>query len=109
MIRAYFSPRASADLDQICSHIAEGNPDAAQWVRRTILDLADFLAQNPGLGRRIAKASSRHVPTRWFVVPKFRNYLVFYQPFKESIIVIRILHGAQDWARYFSVPTKTSG
>jgi plasmid stabilization system protein ParE len=35
------------------------------------------------------------------VVPRFRNYLIFYRPFGDSIMVIRILHSAQDWTRLF--------
>jgi plasmid stabilization system protein ParE len=70
-------------------------------VRETILDVADFLAQNPELGRKIRKASPRYEQIRWHVVPKFRNYLIFYQPFRETIVVVRILHAAQDWTRSF--------
>ena len=101
MIRARLSPRAENDLDQACNHIAGDNPDAARQVRQTILNTADFLAQHPGMGLRILKAGPRHAAIRWFVVPKYRNYLIFYQPFKESIVVVRILHAAQDWKRFF--------
>jgi plasmid stabilization system protein ParE len=34
-------------------------------------------------------------------MPKFRNYLIFYQPFEETIVVVRVLHAAQDWTRFF--------
>jgi toxin ParE1/3/4 len=101
MIRAKFSPKAARDLDEIFRFISSDNPDAAQRVRETILDVADFLAQNPELGRKIRNASSRHAQIRWFVVPKFHNYLIFYQPFQETIMVVRILHAAQDWTRFF--------
>lgn len=101
MIRASFSPRAARDLDEISDYIAADDPEAAERARLTILNTADLLALNPELGRRIRKAAERHQQIRWFVVPKFRNYLVFYQPFQESVIVIRVLHAAQDWTRFF--------
>jgi toxin ParE1/3/4 len=101
MIRAKFSPKAARDLDGISDHIAADNPEAAGRVRRTILNTADFLAQHPEIGRRIRKAAARHLQIRWFVVPKFRNYLIFYQPFQETIMVVRVLHAAQDWTRFF--------
>jgi len=94
MIFARFSPKAVSDLDEHCGHIAADNPEAAKRVRRVILNTADLLAQHPELGRRIRKASPRHAPIRWFVTPKFRNYLIFYQPFQ-------VLHAAQDWTRFF--------
>jgi toxin ParE1/3/4 len=102
MMRARFSPKAARDLDEISGYIAADNPEAAERVRRIILNTADLLAQHPELGRRIRKAAARHLQIRWFVVPKFRNYLIFYQPFQETIVVVRVLHAAQDWTRFFS-------
>ena len=101
MIRARFSPKAGRDLDEHCGHIAADNPEAAERVRQTILNTADFLVQHRELGRRVLKAGPHHAQIRWLVVPKFRNYLIFYQPFQEAIIVVRVLHAAQDWTRFF--------
>jgi plasmid stabilization system protein ParE len=101
MRQARLSPRAESDLDSIHDFIAGDNLDAAARVRATILNTADFLARNPELGRLIRDASPRHAQIRWSVVPRFRNYLIFYQPFGGSIMVIRILHAAQDWTRFF--------
>jgi plasmid stabilization system protein ParE len=109
MIRARLSPRAARDLKEICKRIAADNPDAAKEVRQTILNTADFLASNPALGRRILRASPRHAAIRWFVVPKFRNYLIFYQPFKDTIAVLRIIHAAQDWTRFFPASRQKAG
>ena len=83
-------------------HIGADNPEAGARVRRIILNTADLLAKHPELGRRIRKASARHMQIRWFVVPKFRNYLIFYQPHQETIMVVRVLHAAQDWTRFFA-------
>jgi plasmid stabilization system protein ParE len=94
MIRAKFSPKAARDLDEISGYISADNPGAADRVRRIILNTADLLAQHPELGRRVRKAAARHLQIRWFVVPKFRNYLIFYQPFQETIVVVRVLHAA---------------
>ena len=33
-----------------------------------------------------------------------RNYLIFYMPFQSTILVIRVLHAAQDWTRFFGGP-----
>ena len=101
MIRARFSLRAALDLEEITGHIIADNAEAAQRVRQAILNTADLLAQHQELGRRVRKATVRHQPIHWFVVPKFRNYLIFYQPFEETIVVVRVLHAAQDWTRFF--------
>jgi plasmid stabilization system protein ParE len=60
MIKARLSPKAGRDLDEHCGHIAADNPSAAERVRRTILNTADFLAQHREFGRRILKAGPRH-------------------------------------------------
>ena len=101
MIRARFSPKAECDLDEHCGYIAADNPEAGERVRRLILNTADFLAQHAELGRRIRMAAPRHAQIRWFVVPKFRNYLIFYQPFQDTILVVRVQHAAQEWTCYF--------
>jgi toxin ParE1/3/4 len=101
MIKARLSPKAVRDLDEHYGYIAGDNPGAAERVRRIILNTADLLAQHRELGRRIRKAAPRHAQIRWFVVPKFRNYLIFYQPYQETIMVVRVLHAAQDWTRFF--------
>jgi plasmid stabilization system protein ParE len=67
-------------------HIAEDNPDAAERVRAAILDAADLLAANPGIGRGIRNAKARRADIRWLVVPKFRNYLIFYRPFDSNAL-----------------------
>ena len=102
MMRARFSPRAARDLDEISGYIAADNPEAAERIRRIILNTGDLIAQHPELGRRIRKAAARHRQIRWFLVPKFPNYLIFYQPWRETIMVVRVLHAAQDWTRFFA-------
>jgi len=108
MKRARFGVKAVHDLEEHCKYIASDNPDAAARVRQVILDVADFLSQHPGLGRQIQNAADRHQEVRWFVVPKFRNYLIFYKPFRDTILVIRVLHAAQDWTRFFPNPKDQS-
>jgi len=101
VIRAKLSPKAEHDLDDACNYISSDNPEAAARVRHTILETADFLAEHHGIGRLIRDARPRHAHIRFFVIPKFRNYLIFYLPVHETITVVRILHASQDWTRFF--------
>jgi toxin ParE1/3/4 len=96
-------------LQGIFNYIAGDNPDAAERVHQAILDAADLLAQHPKLGRKIRNAKPRHAQIRWSLVPRFRNYLVFYQPYRKAIMVVRVLHAAQDWTRFFPSMGKPSG
>lgn len=104
MTVALLSKKAQQDLEQIRQYIANDDAEAAERVRNAILDIADLLAENVEAGRPIANATQRHADVRWFVVPRFRNYLIFYRPFRQGILVVRVLHAAQDWTRYFGEP-----
>jgi toxin ParE1/3/4 len=98
---AKISRRAQRDLEEIRDHIATEDPEAAERVWQAFLDTADLLARNAEIGRHILNASPRHADVRWFVVPRFRNYLLFYRPVRDTILVLRILHASQDWTRFF--------
>ena len=84
------------------AHIAGDNPAAAARVCAAVLDAADFPAANPGLGKTIGGPGSKHREVLWYVLPRFRSYLLFYVPAGDGVIVIRILHAARDWTRFFS-------
>jgi toxin ParE1/3/4 len=101
---AKISRRAERDLEGIRDYIATENPEAAERVWQAFLDTADLLARNAEIGRHILNASPRHADVRWFVVPRFRNYLLFYRPFQDTILVLRVLHASQDWTRFFGKP-----
>jgi len=101
VIPARISKRAQRDLAAICSRIAVDNPEASEQVRQALLDTADLLVLNPDAGVRIVNAHPRHRDVRWFVTSKFRNYLIFYKPLQETILVIRILHAKRDWTKFF--------
>jgi plasmid stabilization system protein ParE len=101
VIPARFSKPAQEDLEKIQDRIAIDNPEAAKQVRQALLDIADLLGQNIEAGNRVLHGSPRHTDVRWFVVPRFRNYLLFYRPYQDSILVLRILHAKQDWTRFF--------
>jgi len=101
MKQARFSPKAGEDMDEILRFIAADNPEAADRVRETILNTSDFLANHPELGRRVRNATKADKFVRWFVTPKFRNFLIFYEPYRDTIVVLRVLHAAQDWTRTF--------
>jgi len=35
--------------------------------------------------------------------------LIFYQPFENTIVVVRILHAARDWTRFFPASSRNAG
>jgi plasmid stabilization system protein ParE len=101
VIPAKISKRAQHDLEEIRGYIAASDPKAAHEVVNAILDIADLLGQQQDAGNPVLHAGPRHADIHWFVVPRFRNYLIFYRPFQGTILVLRVLHASRDWTRFF--------
>jgi toxin ParE1/3/4 len=90
MAKILRSSKAEEDLLEIWSHIADNNPEAADNLLRGIDAACKTLAENPSAGRAREELTPR---LRSFVVG---NYLIFYRPTENGIIVIRVLHGSRD-------------
>ncbi len=99
MARVDRAARAEADLIEIWSHIAQDDPSAADRQLDRIDAACEMLATNPDGG-----------PRREDLAPGLRfypvgNYLIFYMPTEEGITLVRVLHGARDYAWDFGPPT----
>jgi len=86
---------ARADLRDIWLYIAQDDLDAADRCLYRIDRTIRMLAENPLLGE---SQDDLRQDLRRFV---FGNYLVFYEPLRDGIRVVRVLHGAQRWEDAF--------
>lgn len=84
------SELAKSDLDNIWLHIAEDNPVATSALLDRIDEQCAFLARHPAAGRARLEVSSN---IRSFPVG---HYMLFYQPIRGGIRLLRVLHGARD-------------
>ena len=84
------------DLEQIRNCIGADAPDAVDRFWQPLLEMADLLAENAELGNKTINADQKHADIRWIIAPGFRNYLIFYRPYLDSVLIVRILHAAQD-------------
>jgi toxin ParE1/3/4 len=89
-VNVVFARSADGDLDSIAGHIAKDNFEAALAVVRDLrtrcLSLEDF----PMRGRRY-NATYRTL----VAIP----YLIFYRVEDGTVVIVRVLHGAQNIAR----------
>lgn len=87
-----FAPAADGDLDSIAAYIALDNPRAAvtliRELRARCLSLKDF----PLRGRRVNAEHRALVAS---------PHLIFYRVQDDTVVIVRILHGAQDVDRVF--------
>jgi toxin ParE1/3/4 len=95
MAEVFYHPRARHDLTDVFRHIAEVNPDAAARCVRQVDQKARLLALSPQMGQVAEELAAE---LRRFPVG---NYLIFYRPTGRGIEVVRVLHGARDWAALF--------
>jgi toxin ParE1/3/4 len=84
------SPRASEDLIEIWSYIADDSPANADVFVDKLHEKLQVLAGQPGSGRRREELAPgiQSFP--------FGRYIIFYHAVANSIEVVRVLHGARD-------------
>jgi len=94
-MRVTWHRRARQDLRHIRAQIAAENPQAAQRVAQRILRAVALLAEQPGMGR-VGRVSG----TREFVITD-TPYIAAYQIVEDTLVILRVLHGAQRWPEQF--------
>jgi len=98
----FFTALAEEDLDQTEDYIAAHDPAAAARVRAAIVQQSLQLGHTPEKGMALkAPRSNQEIGVRLWPVTRYHNYLVLYRIEPERIRVLRILHAAQDWTRFF--------
>ena len=87
------SPEATGDIREIWAHIAADSIEAAGRIRLRILEACRRLAQNPGMGHR--REDLTNAPVLFWPVG---SYLIVYNPARRPLEIVRVLHGARDFA-----------
>ena len=98
MPRIEHRPRASDDIAEIWDFIAEDSlAQADAFVDRLDRKL-QLLATQPLMGRARDELAPglRSFP--------FERYVIFYEPLKDGIVVVRVLHSARDIDMEFGGP-----
>jgi plasmid stabilization system protein ParE len=90
------SPQAELDLAGRIAYLRSFSAQAAQSFESEVRLSFKRLATFPGMGAVWPTKRKRLQGIRVITVPKYRNYLVFYRPAAEQVLIIRVLHGAQN-------------
>jgi len=89
------------ELLNISFHIALDDEEIAQ----KFLDACDatfwFLAENRFVGTTRNFNNPLLGEVRMWRVKNFENYLIFYQPMTDSIIILHVVHGAKNYNLLF--------
>ena len=99
----FFTALAEEDLDQIEDYISAYDPAAAARVRAAIVRQSAQLGNTPEKGMLLREPhSDEEIDVRLWPVKRYRNYLILYRVETEQLRVLRILHAARDWTRFFA-------
>jgi toxin ParE1/3/4 len=94
MTRYQLTPQALDDLFDIWSYIAQDSPAAADRVEETIYLACERLGESPRIGT--VRKDLTTLPVRFWLATPYPNYFIVYDPDKEPLQVIRILHRARN-------------
>lgn len=92
--RIFRTADAVVDLDSIWDYIAHDNPAAADRMLDQLNEAFMLLSEYPEMGElqpNLADGTYRRFTCR--------NYVIYYRPWSDGIVLVRILHGARDHER----------
>jgi toxin ParE1/3/4 len=85
------SPAAAEDLIEIWAHIADESTAAADRIWQRLQERFQLLLQQPLMG----ESKEQYRPNLRSVVEG--QYVIFYEPQDDGILIYRVLHGARRW------------
>ena|SRR5579862_2575812 len=95
--RVSIRPRAIDDIERHADYLEENATlEVALRFRSALMDAIDQIAAMPGIGSPREMRNPRLAGLRMWIVPKFRNYLLFYLTPDGEVEIIRVFHAAQD-------------
>ncbi len=87
--------RAERDINNISDWIARDSESAAEKWLEELDEKLKVVATMPGIG---TDRSDLRKGLRSYA---FDNYLIFFKPTKSGVDIIRVIHGARDYRRFF--------
>jgi len=94
--RIVIRPRASVDLDEHFTYIAQNNFEAALGFFDAARQTFSQLAQMPGIGSLYNIEDLHLVGLRKWAVRGFEKFLIFYLERGDYIEIIRLFHAVRD-------------
>ena len=95
-IRLITTPRAQRDIDEHALFIAGENFDAGLRFLDALDQARAALARHPEIGAPQRFQSPALSDFRFWPVPHFERWLIFYRADGETVTVVRVLHSARD-------------
>lgn len=101
MPKAIISPLARRDLLDIWEFIARDKIDAADRLHQAAFLAFDRLAAMDEIGTIRQFNNPALADLRFWPIPGFPRYLIFYRPSRGGVEIVRVLHAARDITTIF--------
>ena len=101
MLTHYLLDGAERDLSEIERYFDEHSEDVSQRFRERFRETVKRLCRSPNIGERCRFRSPRTKGMRMWLVDGFSNYLIFYRVQDDMLQILRVVHGARDYATMF--------
>ena len=95
-------PAAEQDLSEIGDYFDERSNTLSQRFYARFWDTVQTLAEAPGLGGLCQFRHPENEGMRIWQVNGFPNHLIFYRSKGDMLEIIRVIHGARDYATMFN-------
>jgi toxin ParE1/3/4 len=96
MARIIERPKARTEIEDIAVHIGLRRPAAAKRFLATVERAYATIAAMPEIGSLWSPENPRFQGVRYFPIPRYPNYVIFYRPLADGAEILHILHGARD-------------
>jgi plasmid stabilization system protein ParE len=91
-----FRGLARLDVEETANRLEQSDPRLAFRFRKAVRAAPELAAFFPKLGRLLVRKRSRLHGARYLILKGFRNHVLYFQPTKKGIIVLRVLRGSRD-------------
>ena len=97
-----FWVEAQDDIAEIGYYFDQRAPEVKNRFYRAIDKTIEQLVRSPNLGERHPSRSPKLNNMRQWQVDGFPNHAIFYRPVGDRLEILRVLHGARNYAACFN-------
>ncbi len=92
-------PQALVDLVETADYLAQDDIQVADRFFDAFETTLEFIRNMPKIGS--IRRFQNNIDVRMWFVRGFKKSLIFYTENAEEIVILRIIHSARDYARFF--------
>ena len=101
MARIVERPKARQELEDIACYIGKHRPSGARRFLTAAQKIYQMLAVMPAMGSLWEPEDPHFAGVRFFAIPRYPKYVIFYRPLADGVEILHILHGARDLGALF--------